>query len=97
MNTTIKLMYKKQEEAILLYALKEGEEKISEDIIINTEEKTITNIKGFFEKLLEESFLKDELYELSIDREEEIGQHIPGIVKLLKECIATYQQALGRE
>lgn len=97
MNNTIKLMYKKQEEEILLYASKEGGEKISEDIIINTEEKTISNIKGFFEKLLEESFLKDEFYELSIDREDEIEEQVPGIIKLLKECIATYQQALGKE
>lgn len=74
MNTTIKIMYEKQGEEILLYASKEGGEKISEDIIINTAEKTITNIKGFFQKLLEESFLKDEFYELSIEKEDEIEQ-----------------------
>lgn len=97
MNTNIKLMYTKQEEKIILYALTENEEKISEDIIINIAEKTITNIKVFFEKLLEQSFLKDELYKLSIEKEEEIEQHAPGIVKLLKECIATYQKAVGIE
>lgn len=97
MNITVKLMYEKQEEGIRIYASKEDGEKISEDIIINTEEKTITNIKDFFEKLLEESFLKDEFYELLIDEEVEIEQHIPGIVKLLEECATIYQQALGKD
>lgn len=97
MKTKIKLTHEEKGDEVFFYTYKETKKLIDSNIVIDTKEKTISNLKNFFEELLEKSFLEDECYDLTIENEANIEDVAPGVAKLIKECISIYHQALSEE
>lgn len=97
MNTNLKLNFKETGDSAIIYVSKEESEIELPEITINTTDKTIKNIKEFFVNLLEQSFLREKKFQLSIGMEEEITSFEPGITEVLNECIVLYENALIEE
>ena len=97
MNVKLEIDYKDDNDNILLYCLMQDGNELGEEIIVDTTEKTITNLKAFFTNILEKSFLNDKVYSIDIKNEEELDEIAPGISELLHSCIDTYNKAIKNE
>lgn len=73
---------------------KEGNKSLDKSIIIDLNEKRITNLKVFFVELIEQSFLEEKKYDIKLKLSDYFKHECSSLIQLLEECIQTYDEAL---